>query len=276
MLLLTTTSDKLQVVTDASAAVKVHASWIDNASGVISAGRTNTASIASATTTDVVAAPAASTVRNVKFLSARNDHASTSVTVTIQHTDGANAEPVWKGALAAGESVNFNEGQGWQVLDSAGLPKAAATKLDLVLRVTADVTNATTSFADVTGLTCAVVAGKKYAIECHLYHITNATTTGAQFGVGGVAMTEMQIGAISTVTNSATSATMSTGQATAIDTAVVVQTTGAAAVGPTILSGYIQPSASGTFAIRCASEVAVASGLIVKKGSWLRIRECDN
>ena len=276
MILLTSILDKIQVVTGSAASVKVHASWMDSASGVITPGRTNPMAIATATTTDVVAAPAAATARNVKWLSARNDHASASTDVTIQHTDGTTSAPLWKGALAAGESVNFNEGQGWQLLDSSGAPKAAATKLDLVLRVTADVINATISFADITGLTCAVVAGKKYAFEAHLYHISNATTTGAQFGVGGVAMTEMQIAAISTVTSSATAAAMSTGQATAIDTAAVVQTTGSVTVAPTILSGYIQPSASGTFAIRGASEVAVAAGLTVKRGSWLRLRECDN
>lgn len=42
------------------------------------------------------------------------------------------------------------------------------------------------------------------------------------------------------------------------------------------LSGYIQPSANGTFAIRCKSEIAVAAGLTVKAGSWLRIWETDN
>lgn len=277
MILLTTTSDKIQVVTNAAAAVKCHASYVDYASpSTVTPGKSQPASITSATTTDLVGSPAGSTTRNAKFISVRNDHASVSVLVTIQHTDGTNVTPLWAGTLLPGESVNLNEGTGWQYVDAGGNPKLAASKLDTYLRVQADRTNATTSFADVTDLTVAVKSGKKYVFECHLYHITNATTTGAQFGIGGVAMTEMQIGAISTVTNSATAATMSTGQATAIDTAVVVQTTGAAAVGPTIMSGYFQPSADGTFAIRFASEVAVASGLIVKKGSWLHVREADN
>jgi hypothetical protein len=40
-----------------------------------------------------------------------------------------------------------------------------------------------------------------------------------------------------------------------------------------ILSGYINPSAAGTFAVRGQSEVAVAAGLTVKKGSWLHLFE---
>ena len=35
-------------------------------------------------------------------------------------------------------------------------------------------------------------------------------------------------------------------------------------------------AADGTFAVRCASEVAVAAGLTVKAGSWLRLWETDN
>ena len=31
----------------------------------------------------------------------------------------------------------------------------------------------------------------------------------------------------------------------------------------------------GTFALRCASEVAVAGGLVIKAGSWMRLREID-
>ena len=83
----------------------------------------------------------------------------------------------------------------------------------------------------------------------------------------------MQIATIDTVTGSVTAGVMSTGAAAARDTAATAQTTGSAAITLGILSGFIQPSADGTFAIRATSEVTVASGLIVKKGSWLRIWE---
>ena len=69
MLLLTSVSDLIQVITGSAGAIAVHASWVDNATGTITPGRTNTASITGALTTTVVAAPAASTQRNVKFMS---------------------------------------------------------------------------------------------------------------------------------------------------------------------------------------------------------------
>jgi hypothetical protein len=104
VLLLTSTSDKIQVVTGSSGTVEVHASWVDNASGTITPDRANT-SISSATTTDVVDSPGASTQRNVKLLAVRNDHASTSNTVEIRHTDGTTPVTLWSGTLLAGEAV---------------------------------------------------------------------------------------------------------------------------------------------------------------------------
>jgi len=54
----------------------------------------------------------------------------------------------------------------------------------------------------------------------------------------------------------------------------VVETTGPGAVNMlAILSGFFNPSADGTFAVRCVSEVAVAGGLVVKAGSWCRVWE---
>jgi hypothetical protein len=120
MLLLTSTSDLVQVVTSATADIEVHASYVDHASGVITPGRTNTASITTATTTTVVAAPAASTQRNVKKLSLRNNHGSTTCDVTVTHTDGTNADTLIKVSLLAGELLYLDEKGEWHHLDVNG------------------------------------------------------------------------------------------------------------------------------------------------------------
>jgi hypothetical protein len=112
MLLLTSTSDALQVVTGAAVAVDVHASWMDYASGTVTPGRTNTA-ISTATTTSVAGSPAASTTRNVKSLHLRNKDASLSVDVTIRHTDGTTVIELLKITLAAGDSLEYIEGVGF-------------------------------------------------------------------------------------------------------------------------------------------------------------------
>ena len=123
MILLTSTSDLLRVTTSSAAAVKVHASHVDRSGATITPGRLNTA-IASATTTTIVASPAASTDRTVKFVSIYNDDASLSVTVTILHTDGTTAVDMWSATLAPQQGLQYDEGAGWSA--PAGIYATAA------------------------------------------------------------------------------------------------------------------------------------------------------
>lgn len=278
MLLLTNAGsapDKIQLVTSAAVTVDVHASYVDasNANPPVvqgdTMGRQNTP-ISTATTTDIVAAPAANEIRNVKTLHIRNKHATSAVDVTLVYDQNGTDFELHKATLRAGDMLEYIEGIGFFVITSTA-------KLDAKLRVASDVVNPTTSFADVTGLTCPVLTGKHYNFEAHLLYVCNATTTGARFGVNGPTMTAMRVSALQTVTGSATAAALSAPVAdiTAVDTIVSAQTTGPANVVLGILSGWINPSADGTFAVRCASEIAVAAGLTVKTGSWLHIWEPD-
>jgi hypothetical protein len=150
----------------------------------------------------------------------------------------------------------------------------------LTLRKTADQVFATAaSFADITDFTCPMLSGHKYSFEAFIFHITNATTTGAQFGVNiGAAPTLLIAGGAHQITSSLTAAGFGASSAvTARDTAIVAETTGPGAVVATAnIAGTIIPSADGTFALRATSEVTVANGLTVKAGSLLRIREYDN
>lgn len=126
MLLLTSTSDLIQVITGSATSVEVHASWVDNASGTITPGRTNTAAITGATTTTVVASPAASTQRNVKHLSIKNDHATLSNVIEVIHTDGTNVETLWEGTLLAQESVVLDANGLWTSYSPGGSQKTTA------------------------------------------------------------------------------------------------------------------------------------------------------
>lgn len=121
MLLLASTSDKISITTSASCDVDVHASWVDKNGTTVTPGRTNT-NITTATTTDVVASPAASTYRNVKQLIVRNAHATDTVAVTIIHTDGTTAVEVYYAILTAGQQAIFVEGAGWTVTEPTYMP----------------------------------------------------------------------------------------------------------------------------------------------------------
>src|SRR5437879_1299685 len=119
MIILASTSDKLQVISSAAAALDVHASWLDNASGTVSSNRTNTA-ITTATTTDVVASPASGVQRNLKTLNIRNKHATVSCDVTVQHTDGTTIIQLHKVTLTPGMALQYIDEAGF-VIASSGL-----------------------------------------------------------------------------------------------------------------------------------------------------------
>jgi hypothetical protein len=125
MIILSSTSDLVRVVTGSSGTVEVQASWADNASNAISPDRTNTA-ISTATTTTVVGSPGSSTQRKIKYLSVRNDHATTSNAIEIFHTDGSNPVSLWKGTLLAQEQIVYNENTGWQYFAATGAIKQGA------------------------------------------------------------------------------------------------------------------------------------------------------
>lgn len=119
MLLLTSASDIIRVVTGSAADVDCHTSWVDNVSGAITPGRTNTAAIVSATTTTIVGSPA-SGQRNVKHINITNAHASVSTTVTVQHYDGTTSEDLMGVTLLPGENLVLNAEGTWSHHDSQG------------------------------------------------------------------------------------------------------------------------------------------------------------
>ena len=266
------TTDTFEVITSAAATVDVYASYVDWLAGAVTPGSPQVSAITTATTTTVVASPAASTIREVKALHIRNKHASTATDVTVQlDRSGTNYE-IHKVTLNAGEALEYTEATGW-------FQFAPAAKLDMLKYVTASSVHATAAtFADVTGLQFPVLSGRRYSFDCFLLHFGNAATTGAQFAVGGVAMTAIEMGALSTVVKAVnmTGLVLGIGIASAINTAPIVQTDSSTTRCPTWFNGYFQPSADGTMSIRATSEVSVAAGLTIQLGSWCHVRETDN
>ena len=114
MILLNSTSDKLRLVTAQAGDVRVHSAFADLASGAVTVGRLNT-SISTATTTDIVASPAASTSRAVQFVNIWNDSTTDANKVTIQHTDGTTTVDLYSLSLPAQSGIVYVEGEGWTV-----------------------------------------------------------------------------------------------------------------------------------------------------------------
>lgn len=119
MLLLTSTSDLVRVVTSAAGDIQVHASYVDVTGTTITPLRTNTL-ITTATTTTIVASPAASTQRNVKGLYITNNSTSVSQNIAVTHTDGTSAVEIIQFILLPGENMGYREDGSWVHRDQNG------------------------------------------------------------------------------------------------------------------------------------------------------------
>ena len=278
MLLLTSTSDKIQLVTSSTAPLEVHATFVDNASGTITPGRKNT-EITSATTTDVVAAPGSSVQRNVQTLIVQNVDGSATNTVTVRHTDGTTAVDIFTVALGFGEVLQFLDGVGFQVFANSGALKTsqnqgnnASGAAQSVVVLGSDVTNnngTANTIADVTGLSFPVVSGKKYRFRFDFQYTAAATTTGSRWSINGPGGTMRYQSGYSLT---ATSATTNQGL-TAHDMPAASNASSASTGGNNgSVEGFYEASSSGSVILRFASEVS-GSAIVCKAGSVVYYQE---
>ena len=111
MLILASTTDLLQLQIGSPGTIDVHADWMDNVSGAVGPGRTNTAGLTSGTTT-IVPSPASGAIRNIKTLHIYNRGTSSNV-VTPIHTDGTTAVQLHSITLPPGSSLQYIDEVGW-------------------------------------------------------------------------------------------------------------------------------------------------------------------
>lgn len=113
MLLLTSTTDKIELVTSAATAVDVNASFMDHtlSNDNVEGGRKNTA-ITTAATTDIVDAPAAGVTRNVKELHIRNKGATPN-TVTVRYNQNGTLFELDQAELGPDQKLRYIEGVGF-------------------------------------------------------------------------------------------------------------------------------------------------------------------
>lgn len=277
MILLTSTSDLLQVITGSAGNIDVHASWMDNASGTITPGRTNSA-IDTAATTDIVASPASSTQRNVKTLNIRNAHASNSNTVTVQHTDGTTVVELFKVALSTGEAITYVDGVGWGIYDADGSHKAQSGRLLFKCLNADDVGGQNVNTAQPwfpTAGAVAVEAVTSYFFEGQLFTTRAAGTTSHTTGIlfGGTA-TLTDIGYLGWCkegdTNALADISAFWSQAA---TSLVVKAASTSGTENTILGceGIVRINAAGTFIPQFIYSSAPGGAPTIKEQSYFRM-----
>jgi hypothetical protein len=127
MLILGTTSSIIRLYTSAAGDIEVDVAYVDFTSpstyapdGVV------TPSITTAATTTIVASPAASTKRNVRTITATNNHASVTNTITVEKFDGTNSAELMSFTLLPGENMVMNANGDWTHHDANGAKYPAA------------------------------------------------------------------------------------------------------------------------------------------------------
>lgn len=175
---------------------------------------------------------------------------------------------------AAGAITVTATGNSGQVLTSNGAGAAptfqtpAAGSGPTYVLLTANRTNATTSYADITDLVIPVSANTRYDIECKMIYSANATTTGIGIGWTGPASPTLVGGQMrSGLTSATVGGTTSVGNDTGGVTTASVATSGNFAT----FEGFWSNGAnSGNVQMRFKSEVAVAAAIVIQAGSWCK------
>lgn len=140
MLLLTNTTHTLELISSSTSALNYTISWADITTTDFTPGSTDGA-ITTATTTTVLAAPAASTQRQVKFISVANKGASTQ-TITLQKdVSGTNYVILPSVSLLADQTLQYIDGEGFTIRNASGIaivsnatPSAPLSKLNPLVK----------------------------------------------------------------------------------------------------------------------------------------------
>lgn len=124
MIILTGASDILRIVTTAAVALDAHVSFVDTDANNFTPNRQNT-TVSTATTTTVASAVGAGLQRGVKH--ARFHARGGANTVTVEYFDGSTAFRLASVALATGETLEYEDANGWRVHNALGEQKIVQT-----------------------------------------------------------------------------------------------------------------------------------------------------
>ena len=282
MIILSEQTDNLQAVLAGSVAanqLRCATFWRDVTTTTFVPGRTLVLTNNS-TDVNITPAPGASTQRIIDYISIYNsDTANADVTVKL---DANGTEFIlFKGILATGEMLMYNDKNGFTVMTISGAIKqaqmigsnnVAVNALNTVVLSGNVVNNNSTAntIADVTGLSFAVTAGQTYWFEFVIPYNAAATTTGSRWSITGPGSPTM-LSYRSEYTLTATTTTVNSAGAYDIPAASNASslTTGNVAT----IWGIITPSSNGSVTARFASEVS-SSAITALAGAtirWMRV-----
>lgn len=285
MLILTATTDKIQVILNGAITtneLKCYVSYrnVETIAGINSkfTPARNFIDTNGATAVDLVPSPSTNFQNIVDHLSVFNTDTANAV-VTVRFSDNGTFYTLFKATLGPDEKLEYQEGYGFRVINTSGALKNAinqsnnATSSSFSVGVLgADVINnnaIANTIQDVTGLSFAVTAGKKYWFRFIIQYTSAATTTGSRWSINGPAGT-LRYGSRWTLT--ANTETVGASGVSGYNLPAASNASSVAAANIATVEGFIEASADGTVIARFASEVA-ASAITAKAGSIVQFQE---
>jgi len=257
MIILTTTSDKIQVVLGGSVTtnqLKCFASYTDTTTTSVTPGR-NALVTNNTTDVDLVPSPASSTQRLVSYLSVYNsDTVSSTVTINLYTT--STTYKLITMTLSSGERIEYQQGEGFKVFASNGsfktTPNAIGSPFSTEIQHTmlsGDVSVSTTSYSDVTGLSFPVLANKRYWFKFDIVTTSQTTAVGQGWSINGPTFSNLMY--YSFYASSTTAAQYNNG-VSSYDFGTT--TSNNAVRGLAMIEGTVDTSAAGTLIGRFRSE----------------------
>jgi hypothetical protein len=287
MLILALTTDKLEIVTGQAVTVDTVATFseIDSSTLAFKGSGKELHAVTTATTTDLVGVPGATTTRNVKSINICNKHASASVDVTVQFNANGTTYRLFFVTLRAGDVLQYSEQLGWYVVS------ATVAQMIRMFKLGSDVTNSTTTAAKVGGWNRTPTTGLgSFMFYYDVIHQAGATTTGIKFSVNHTGTVSQFVywveettanplqadgvqdqdvilatGGLNYVNAARAKSTAGLGSSVSVDTANADMLT--------VIRGICTVTADGELELWSGSEVAAAT--TVKAGSGLMLALCD-
>lgn len=126
MIILDSTLKKLQLTTSAAVNTDYYVAWADITTSAFTPGESD-GQITTATTTDILAAPASSTQRQVKYISIVNRSTTTAQNITLLYNNnGTTRNLTTTLSLQPGEQLQYTQESGWQPFTSQGALKVSS------------------------------------------------------------------------------------------------------------------------------------------------------
>lgn len=107
-----TAPQKVSIITGQTCTLDIHGSAMDISGTTVTPVAPQDFSMTSATTQDIIPAPASGVIRNVKLIHCFNKHASSPVDVTVVKNDNGTSRLLFKCTLVAGAALVYNEAVG--------------------------------------------------------------------------------------------------------------------------------------------------------------------